>query len=414
MRVLYVNHTGLVGGGERSLLSLLDFLPADVEGRLACPPGPLHDHATRRGVRVVPIAGSAGSLKLHLVHTPIALGAMAAAAARVLRAARSWHADVLHANSIRAGMIAEPVARALGRPLVLHVRDCLPPSPLTRRVQHSLTERAAAVIAISDHVARAFDPDGAARRLEVIDNPFDLTRLDPASINRSAARGRLELAPDEPALALVGQITPWKGQEEAIRALARVRRTHPNAVLLLVGEAKFVARATRYDNRSYLRRLHETVAELGLDGAVRFLGEREDVPEILRACDVALVPSWDEPFGRSVVEAMAMGVAIVATAVGGPAEIIRDGIDGVLVAPRHARTLAVSIARLLDEPATRQALGRVARASAVERFGAHQHVAGVSSLYHELLGDRAMAAGSGGHIRPVESLDWQTYGCPRL
>jgi glycosyltransferase involved in cell wall biosynthesis len=413
MRVLYVNHTGLLGGAERSLLSLLDFLPADFDGRLACPPGPLHDDATRRGVRVVPIAGSAGSLKLHLVQTPIALGAMAVAAAGLLRAARFWHADVLHANSIRAGMIAEPVARALGRPLVLHVRDCLPPSPLTRRLQQSLAERAAVVIAISHHVARAFDPDGTARRLEVIDNPFDLTRLDPASIDRNAARSRLGLAPDQPALALVGQITPWKGQEESIRALARTRRTHPNAVLLLVGEAKFVARATRYDNRSYLRRLHETVAELGLDGAVRFLGEREDVPEILRACDVALVPSWDEPFGRSVVEAMAMGVAVVSTAVGGPAEIIRDGIDGVLVAPRQAHALAAAIAGLLDEPATRHALGRAARASAIERFGAHRHVAGVTSLYRKVLGDRAMAAGGDGHMQRLESLDWQTYGCPR-
>ena len=108
-----------------------------------------------------------------------------------------------------------------------------------------------------------------------------------------------------------------------------------------------------------------------------------------------------------------MGVAVVSTAVGGPAEIIRDGIDGVLVAPRHAHALAVAIGGLLDEPATRHALGQAARASAIERFGAHQHVAEVTSLYHEVLGDRAMAARGGGHMQPLESLDWQTYGCPR-
>jgi glycosyltransferase involved in cell wall biosynthesis len=404
MRVLYVNHTGLVGGAERSLLGLMDTLPADVEGLLACPPGPLHEHAARRGIRALPIAGSVGSLKLHPVHTPVAIGTMAVAAAGVLRTARSWHADVLHANSIRAGMIAEPAARALRRPLVLHVRDCLPPSRLTRRLQCSLAGRAAAVIAISHHVARAFDPDGTAPRLEVIDNPFDLTRLDPARIDRHAARIRLGLAPDDLALTLVGQITPWKGQEEAVRAVARVRRTHNSAVLLLVGEAKFVARATRHDNRSYLHRLRLIIDELELGDAVRFLGEREEVPEILRACDVALLPSWDEPFGRAVVEAMAIGAPIVATSIGGPTEIIRDGIDGLLVAPRQPAALATAIAGLLDDPDRRQALGAAARVAAVERFGAHQHVGAVSALYRNLLGDLSTGARLGGHLQPVESL----------
>jgi glycosyltransferase involved in cell wall biosynthesis len=406
MRILYVNHTGLVGGAERSLLNLFDTLPADVEAVLACPPGPLHGHATRRGIRPVSIAGSAGSLKLHVVHTPVAIGAMAAAAAGVLRTARSCHADLLHANSIRAGLIADPVARTLRRPLVVHVRDSLPPSPLTRRLQASLAGRAAAVIAISHHVARAFDPDRTARRLEVIDNPFELSRLDPARIDRDAARTRLGLAPDALALTLVAQITPWKGQEEAVRALARVRRAYPSAVLLLVGEAKFVARATRYDNRSYLRRLRLIVDELELGDAVRFLGERDEVPEILRAGDVALLPSWDEPFGRAVVEAMAIGLPVVTTSVGGPAEIVRDGVDGLLVAPRQPDALAAAILWLLDNPGRRKALGAAAREAMIKRFGAsHQHAAAVSALYRKLLGDRRTASSSRGHLQPVESLD---------
>ena len=231
MKVLYVNHTGLVGGAERSLLSLLDSVAPEIETRLACPAGPLHEHAARRGHKVVAIANCAGSLKLHPVHTPIGIGAMAAAAAGVLRTARRWRAEVVHANSVRAGLIAEPVARALRLPLVLHVRDCLPPSALTRRLQHSLATRSAAVIAISRHVSDAFDPEGVAPLLEVIDNPFDLGRLDPERIDREAARARLALGEGDLAVVLVGQITPWKGQEEAIRALARIRRTHQSSVL---------------------------------------------------------------------------------------------------------------------------------------------------------------------------------------
>lgn len=385
MRVLYVNHTGLVGGAERSLLGLLESLPSDVEPRLAGPPGPLHEHATRIGTCTAPVAGTAASLKLHPVHTPVALAAMAATAAGVLRAAHSWQADVLHANSIRAGMIADPVARTLKRPLVLHVRDCLPPSPLTRRLQASLALHAGAVIAISNHVASAFDPHGIARRLRIIDNPFDLAKLDPARIERAAARNQLGIGKDDKMLALVGQITPWKGQEEAIRALASVREKHPTAVLLLVGEAKFVARATRYDNRAYLRRLHELTAHLGLGEAVRFLGEREDVPDILRACDVALLPSWDEPFGRAAVEAMAMGAPVVATAVGGPAEVITDGVDGKLVQPRDPATLATAVDGLLSDPQRRQALGAAARKTVEERFGRDRHACAVTALYREVL-----------------------------
>jgi L-malate glycosyltransferase len=394
VRVLYVDHTGLLGGGERSLLGLLDALPPSVEARLACPPGPLHEQAARRGVPTVSIADSAGSLKLHPVHTPLALGAMAFASAGVLREARAWPADVLHANSIRGGMIAAPVSRALRCPLVLHVRDCLPPSSLTRQLQSSLAARAAAVIAISHHVARTFDPGRTAHRLEVIDNPFDLTRLDPARIDRDAARRRLGLSPEVPVLGVVGQITPWKGQEEAVRALGRVRRSYPSAVLLVAGEPKFIARATRYDNRSYFRRLRGIVTELGLGDAVRLLGEREEVAEILRACDVALVPSWDEPFGRVVVEAMAMGVPVVATSVGGPAEIIRDGVDGLLVAPRRPEALAAAIAELLADKPRRHAIGAAARAAALARFGQARHAAGVTAVYREVLSLASAPAGA--------------------
>lgn len=380
-----MNHTGLVSGGERSLLRLLESLPAEVEPRLAGPPGPLHEHAGRIGTPTALIAGTTGSLKLHPVHTPVALAAMAVTAAGVLRAARSWRADVLHANSIRAGMIAEPVARALKRPLVLHVRDCLPPSPVTKRLQASLALRAGAVIAISNHVAKAFDPDGIAARLRIIDNPFDLAKFDAARVDRFAARNTLGITEDDKVLALVGQITPWKGQEEAIRALARVREEHPTAILLLVGEAKFIARATRYDNRAYLRRLHELTAQLGLGEAVRFLGEREDVPEILRACDVALLPSWEEPFGRAAVEAMAMGAPVVATAIGGPPEIITDGVDGTLVQPRDPARLAFAVHGLLRDPQRRQALGAAGRKSVKERFGEDRHASSVTALYREVL-----------------------------
>src|SRR5262245_8730919 len=102
---------------------LLEALPPDVAPRLACPLAPLQREAANRGVATVTITESVGSRKLHPVHTTVALGAMARASAGIYRAAHAWRPDLLHANSIRAGLLAAPVARALRRPLILHVRD---------------------------------------------------------------------------------------------------------------------------------------------------------------------------------------------------------------------------------------------------------------------------------------------------
>src|SRR5207302_5178465 len=113
----------------------------------------------------------------------------------------------------------------------------------------------------------------------------------------------------------------------AIRVAGELSGTGQPVRLLVVGSPKFTSGATRLDNRAYLDELHRLVAELGLDDTVLFLGEREDVPEILAATDLVLVPSWEEPFGRAIVETMAMGVPVIATSIGGPAEIISDGVD---------------------------------------------------------------------------------------
>jgi L-malate glycosyltransferase len=410
MKVLYVERTGLVGGGERSLLSHLEALPTGIEAHLACPPGPLQRQAARRGVPTTTIAESVGSLRMHPVHTPLAVGAMGAASRGLLRAMRSWTPDVVHANSIRAGMIAAPASSLQRRPLVVHVRDCLPPSPITALVRSALVSAADAIVAISRHTATAFDPHARARSLRVIDNPFDLERFDPDRVDLRGLRAALGLPDRAPVLVLVGQITPWKGQEEAVRALADVRRRHPDVILLLVGEPKFTAPATRHDNLAYMRRLRATVRRLGLDDAVRFLGEREDIPEILRASDVALLPSWDEPFGRTVVEAMAMATPMVATALGGPAEVITDGVDGVLAAPRRPAEWAAAICDLLDDEPRRRAMGAAARRAAVARFGSERHATAIVALYRELVdlegrrpGRRARALAARAHRLPVPS-----------
>jgi L-malate glycosyltransferase len=382
--VLYVNHTSHVGGGEHSLLTLVAGLPPSVRPVIACPPGELARASAAQGVVVERVPGTDSSLRLHPWHTPRGVVEIGRAALAVRRLADGVGADLVHANSIRAGIAASLAARAGGRPAIVHVRDCVPPSTTARLARWLIARGAAAVIANSAYTARAFGVPGA----RPVHSPVDLARFDPARMGGARPRTALGLSPDDVVLAVVGQITPWKGQIDAIRALGVLRARRPSLRLLIVGAPKFVERATRHDNRAYLRELHALVARERLEQYVRFLGERADIPEVLAACDVVLAPSWEEPFGRSIVEAMAMGVPVVATSAGGPAEIVRDGVDGLLVPPRRPERWAEAIERLAISPAARAEMGRQARSRAVERFGVPAHVAAMLAVY-----DAVLAAG---------------------
>lgn len=387
MKVLYVNHTSQISGGERSLLTLLDALPAEVAAVAACPPGPLAEALRAARVSTHRLPGTSGSLRLHPWHTTRALAEMGRAALVLRRLAVRLGADLVHANTIRAGMVSALAARLGGPPVVVHVRDCLPAgraTELTRR----LVANAACLISNSAYTAQCFGAERAGALSRVAHSPVDMSRFDPALITREAARARLGLAAETPVLAVVAQLTPWKAQDDAVRALARLKESQPDVRLLLVGSTKFVARATRYDNRGYLRSLEELIAQLGVGREVLLLGEREDVPEILRAVDVALVPSWEEPFGRTMVEAMAMEVPVVATEVGGPAEVIRHGEHGLLLPPRDPARWAAELGRLIEQPELRRRMGRAGRLHATAEFSAQRHAERVVAAYAEVLGDR--------------------------
>jgi L-malate glycosyltransferase len=170
----------------------------------------------------------------------------------------------------------------------------------------------------SHYTAAGVSSNHSGPPVSVLHNCVDLSRFDPSRLGRDQARERLGLGLDQPVLGIVAQITPWKAQDDAIRIAAELARTHPRIRLLIVGSAKFVSKATRFDNIRYRAELESLTRSLGVEDNVVFMGEREDVPEILRALDVLLMPSWEEPFGRAIIEAMAMAVPVVATSVGGP------------------------------------------------------------------------------------------------
>jgi glycosyltransferase involved in cell wall biosynthesis len=385
VRVLYVNHTAEIGGAERSLLSLLSALPDTVQPRVGTPPGRLATAVRELGIPTATITGTAGSLRLHPLHTPRALAEMGAAALRVRRAARGHRAELLHANSIRAGIVLGLAPRSPAA-TVVHVRDCLPPGMLTTATMRLIAATATTIVANSRYTARSVRAAAPGARLEVVHNPVDLERWDPARIERAHARARLGKAGERRLLlGVVAQLSPWKGQDTAIEALRLLCDEGIDAHLLLIGSAKFVARATRFDNEGYVVRLRTLVAEAGLQDRVSWLGEREDVPELMRALDVLLLPSWEEPFGRALIEAMAMGVPVVATNIGGPPELLRDGQEGFLVAPRAPVAWAQAIRRFAQTAELAEEMGRAGRRRVEEAFTVERHVASMLDLYERAL-----------------------------
>jgi glycosyltransferase involved in cell wall biosynthesis len=224
-------------------------------------------------------------------------------------------------------------------------------------------------------------------RLEVVHPAIDLAAFDPARIDRAAARTALGPAGRAAVLlGVVAQLSPWKGQGTAIETLRLLVAQGVDAHLLLIGSAKFVARATRFDNTSYVDGLRRTVAAAGLDERVSWLGERGDVAQLVRALDVLLLPSTEEPFGRALLEAMSLEVPVLATDVGGPPELVRDGSEGYLLPPAEPLAWARAVRRIVEDPEHARQLGRAGRVRLAEGgFDTHSHVQATLDVYRRAL-----------------------------
>jgi len=216
----------------------------------------------------------------------------------------------------------------------------------------------------------------APARITQIYNGVDTTRFAPPG---ATARAPLpaDFAPEGTlVVGTVGRIQPVKDQATLLRAFAALAAKAPalaaRARLVIVGDGPSLAT---------LRALAVT---LSVDASTWFAGSRTDVPEMLRAFDVFALPSLNEGISNTLLEAMATGVPVIATTVGGNVELVDSGTTGVLVPPGDADALSVALERYLADAAVRAAHGRHARAAAMERFSLPAMVAGYQRLYEAL------------------------------
>ena len=288
---------------------------------------------------------------------------------------RRLRIDILHLNNAPAAGADNwlPAARLLRIPCITHARTVVRPG---HTALHRWLERQYDfVLTDAGHVAEAvIATTGIAReRVRVVYCGVDADVFR-QSIRRPSASVRQAhgVRPDDLLVVMVGHIRPWKGQHVLVDALARVK--HREAL-----KAIFVG-GTPTGGTDYLDRLKATAAATGLGDVVSFIGERDDVPDYMNAADVVVHASAEpEPFGTVVVEAMSLGKAVLASALGGPLEIITPG-TGLLCDPAHPEEFAAAIDQVASDAAYRAALGRAAQARA-DVFSVRALVASTEAAY---------------------------------
>lgn len=290
--------------------------------------------------------------------------------------------ELLHTHSNRpnvVGRMAATLFHGSGLAVVAHYHnqydDKWERDPAMLSLEKRLASSTHAMIAVSDsvrqHVASRI---GVGEDLvDVVPNGVDASKF--VCADRAAAKRALSLDERRTVVGVVGRITEQKGQEDFVEAALQlaIERTEP--LFVMVG----------FDEDAALQqRLRQRIAVFGLADRIRFVGNRDDMANVYAAIDVVVAPSRWEGFGMMLVEAMAAGRPIVAARAGAIPEIVRDGVSGVLVEPRDPAALGAAIAKLLDDPARRDALAARGPGES-ERFGWSRCADLVAKIYERAL-----------------------------
>jgi glycosyltransferase involved in cell wall biosynthesis len=377
--VLFVDHAGVLGGAELSLLDLAAAFGAGSEVLLLAD-GPFRAALESRGVKVgvEPLGALRHVKKETRLPGPAAFGDAVRIARRVARRARPH--KVIYANSQKAFVVSAAAGLFSRRPVAWHLRDILAaPHFSGTNVRAAVTLanlRATRVIANSRATAAAFTAAGGHESLvRVVHNGIDPSPFDAVTpVMAAATRAELGVPADAFVVALFGRFHPWKGQQVLLDALTRLPGVHA----LFVG-------APLFGEEAFASALQIQAAKTGVADRAHFLGFRADVPVLMRASDAIVHASvHPEPFGRVIVEGMLAGRPVIATRAGGVTEIIDDE-TGVLVPPNDAEALARAIGSLAADPLRAARLAARGAAHARAEFSVSAMVRGVEEALRGLL-----------------------------
>jgi glycosyltransferase involved in cell wall biosynthesis len=373
--VLHYTDSQEFGGAERVMLQILGGLDRDrwkpalmyhqTRGRM-----PLVERAAQLGVALHPVPpmppGAAGSVR-----------AISFAARLRKHRPAVFHAHLTWPLAGRNALMAAVLARVRAVVATLHVFVDLPYSRRSRFEQHLLIQRLGCYVAVSRHTAQrvraAFDVP--ADKLRVIHNGVDATAFERAPDLH--LRSSLAGAREGPLLVTTARLTEQKGLVYLLEAVAGL----PTVSLAIVGDGPLRAE------------LQERARSLGAGERVHFVGRQDDVAAWLASGDIFVLPSLFEGMPLAVLEAMAAGLPVIATDVGGTNEIVQHEQTGLLVAPRSSQALAHGIGRLAADPALSRRIALAGQALARQEFSETNMLCQLQHTYDELLGGATAYAG---------------------
>ena len=300
---------------------------------------------------------------------------------RLARLSRRLNTQLIHSHlpdSNAYACIAGAVTRVPVVATYHALSDALRPVSRSERVRRWIVKTLARkVVAVSADMQRELvnRHHFPQNKVEVVYNGVDWRRFD-TPLNREQKRLDLGIPPQATVVGMVGVVRQVKGHAIAIHALARLRASLPNLLLLVAG----------HEHAEYKRELQDLARQQGVGDQVIFLGFRSDVAEVIRCMDVCVMPSWSEGHPLATIEAMGSRVPVVASDVGGHPEIIKDGVTGYLVPAGNDELLAKRVQTLLAEPAEAHMLAERAAQSVRERFSHSRMLSAHEDLYRQCLG----------------------------
>jgi glycosyltransferase involved in cell wall biosynthesis len=368
MRILYVHGMEAIGGAERDLIALLKRLDRDNwEPHVVCPEtGPFREQCHAMAVPTHALSFPPWRKARSVFQRGPAIGRLAALMNHVDPA-------MTHVNDI---WWVPHTARALMRcgagsqPIVAHVRQEIEP---TKVRQYDL-DRIDAVIAISRQIEQSLIAGGVSvKNVRTIYSGIGLSEGPVHDDHR--IRRMIGVTKEAVLIGTVANLFPRKGYEVMLRALPAIVHAIPSVQYVMVGS----------DDTDYADRLKGLARELNIAERVHMVGFQDPVQPFLASLDLYVHPALMEGFGIAVVEAMAMGKAVVATTTGGLPEVVAQGETGMLVPPGNVGSLAATIVTLLQDHVRREQMGHRGRARARERFSLDAYVTHIEQFYSEVL-----------------------------